>query len=49
MMCIALLNEQGITLSRDKNIKVRLFDATNVKEPGKTGSLWRIHYSIQIP
>lgn len=27
----------------------RLFDATIVKEPGKTGSLWRIHYSFQVP
>jgi hypothetical protein len=28
---------------------LRLIDATTVKEPGKTGSLWRIHYSLQIP
>jgi hypothetical protein len=28
---------------------VRLIDATTVKEPGKTGSLWRIHYSLQVP
>lgn len=28
---------------------MRLIDATTVKEPGKTGSSWRIHYSLQIP
>jgi hypothetical protein len=26
-----------------------LLDSTQVKEPGKTGSLWRIHYSFQWP
>lgn len=29
--------------------KFRAFDATLVKEPGKTGSLWRIHYSVRVP
>jgi hypothetical protein len=28
---------------------MRLIDATTVREPGKTGGLWRIHYSLQIP
>jgi len=28
---------------------LRLVDATTVKEPGPTGSLWRIHYSLQVP
>ena len=28
---------------------MRLVDATTVKEPGQTGSLWRIHYSLQVP
>ena len=38
-------------LSQPKPMKniLRLIDATTVKEPGKTGSLWRIHYSLQIP
>lgn len=49
MMCVSLFNEKGISLSTDNNLKVRLFDSTNVKEPGKTGSLWRIHYSLQLP
>jgi hypothetical protein len=29
--------------------RIRLVDATQVKEPGKTGSLWRIHYSLSWP
>jgi len=26
-----------------------LLDATVVSEPGKTGSQWRIHYSLRLP
>ena len=26
-----------------------MVDATLVKEPGRTGSLWRLHYSVQLP
>lgn len=28
---------------------MRLLDSTLVKEPGRTGSLWRIHYSLRVP
>jgi hypothetical protein len=31
------------------NRRIRLVDATHVSEPGKTGSLWRIHYSLSWP
>ena len=48
-MCIALFEEQGINLNGPNDFQARLFDATNVKEPGKTGSIWRLHYSVQIP
>ena len=48
-MCAHLLREQGVDAGIDSDFQVRLFDATNVKEPGKTGSLWRIHYSVQLP
>jgi hypothetical protein len=48
-LCVALFEEQGISLHNESDFQVRLFDATNVKEPGKTGSLWRIHYSVQLP
>ena len=29
--------------------QIRAFDATTVKEPGKTGALWRIHWSVCLP
>ena len=32
-----------------KEREFRIFDATIVKEPGRTGSLWRIHFSLKIP
>ncbi len=49
MMCTSLFEEQGITLHKNNEFQVRLFDATSIKEPGKTGSIWRIHYSVTIP
>jgi hypothetical protein len=48
-MCIALFEERGLSFRGKSKFKMRLFDATTVKEPGKTGSLWRIHYSVQMP
>jgi hypothetical protein len=48
-MCVALFEEQGVGINKPNDLQVRLFDATNVKEPGKTGSQWRIHYSVQVP
>lgn len=49
MLCESMFKERGIH-QKDKNgIEIRLFDATTVKEPGKTGSLWRIHYSLRLP
>jgi len=29
--------------------RVRLVDGSLVKEPGPTGSLWRLHYALQLP
>src|SRR6266705_294245 len=43
-MCVSLLQENGVELA-EAGINLRAFDATVVKEPGKTGSQWRIHYS----
>ena len=48
LMCASLLRENGVELA-DAGINLRAFDASVVKEPGKTGSQWRIHYSLQIP
>ncbi|MCK5146357.1 IS4 family transposase [bacterium] len=33
----------------DDQWNVRLIDGTAIKEPGPTGSSWRIHYSINLP
>lgn len=49
-LCELLLREQGVALEpRVGERRVRLLDATVVSEPGKTGSQWRIHYSLRLP
>ena len=49
-LCCSLLTERGIQLPQSKlHFKIRLVDGTVVKEQGKTGSQWRIHYSISLP
>jgi hypothetical protein len=48
-LCLALFRERGLPLGRTGGVQLRVFDATNVKEPGRTGSVWRIHYSVRIP
>jgi hypothetical protein len=48
-LCVALFNERGVRLGAQGGLQFRLFDATDVKEPGKTGSLWRIHYGVRVP
>lgn len=48
-LCVALFEEKGVASNMDGDFKVRLFDASIVREPGKTGSQWRIHYSVKIP
>ena len=48
-LCFSMFRDRGICLQGDSSFEVRLFDATNIKEPGKTGSLWRIHYSLRVP
>lgn len=46
-MCRCLLVDRGLELQQSRAL--RLVDATTVKEPGKTGSLWRMHYSVDLP
>lgn len=49
-LCEQLWRENGVSLEPVlKGRLVRVLDATTVKEPGKTGSLWRIHYSLRLP
>jgi len=48
-LCVALFEERRISPNVDSGFQLRLFDGTTVKEPGKTGSQWRIHFSLRIP
>jgi hypothetical protein len=48
-LCCALFEERGLVAESGSVSTLRLIDATVVKEPGKTGSQWRIHYSLQWP
>ena len=48
-LCVALFRERGVAVAAQTDFQLRAFDATTVKEPGKTGSLWRIHYSVCLP
>ncbi len=49
-LCQQLWTEAGVTLEPAlQELPVRVVDATVVKEPGKTGSQWRIHYSMRLP
>jgi hypothetical protein len=49
-LCVALLQAQGIEMPQaPPPLRLRLVDSTTIKEPGKTGSLWRVHYSFRVP
>ena len=49
-LCIALLRENvAYRLEEAISRTIRIVDGTIVKEPGKTGSQWRILYSIRLP
>ncbi len=48
-LCEALFQEQGLSRSSEERCEFRLVDGTTVREPGKSGSLWRIHYSVRLP
>ena len=49
-LCAELLQENlGYRLDEAINSTVRIVDGTIVREPGKTGSQWRILYSIRLP
>ena len=48
-LCRALFEERGVGLASSGGIEVRMVDTTTVKESGRTGSLWRVHYCIRLP
>jgi len=51
-LCQHLLAEQQKRLGRGvwpSEYRVRAIDATDIQEPGSTGTTWRVHYSIRLP
>jgi hypothetical protein len=49
-LCTQLVLENGVRMPPPKREgAVRIVDGTIIKEPGKTGSQWRILYSMQLP
>jgi len=49
-LCLLLLEENGIVIPpMSQRWRVRVIDGSIVKEPGRTGSQWRLHYSLQLP
>ena len=49
-LCTQLVLENGVRMPPPRRRgAVRIVDGTIIKEPGKTGSQWRILYSLQLP
>lgn len=48
-LCAGLLQENGLGAAPEGLPRIRVVDGTVVKEPGKTGSQWRILYALQLP
>ncbi len=49
-LCQALLEESGVRWNGSPpRRRLRALDGTVIKEPGPTGSHWRIHYSLRLP
>ena len=49
-LCQELLKENGVQWpGPEPRRRVRAVDATVIKEPGKTGSQWRLHFSLRLP
>jgi hypothetical protein len=50
LLCTDLLEENGVAVeSPAAKRRIRIVDGTIVREPGKTGSQWRILYSLTLP
>jgi len=49
-LCTQLVAENGVRMpSEQRPRSVRIVDGTIIREPGKTGSQWRIVYSMRLP
>ena len=50
LLCQELFKENEVRLEPVvAGRRVRVVDGTTIKEPGKTGSQWRLHYSLRLP
>ena len=48
-LCIRLFEEQRLAALPKGASQVRAVDAATVKAPGRSGSQWRVHYSVSLP
>ena len=48
-LCVGMYRECGVELGASEGLQVRAFDGSLVAEPGRTGSLWRVHYGLRLP
>lgn len=48
-LCRELFRERGGELTAAGGLQMRAIEATTIQEPGKTGSLWRLHSSVRLP
>jgi hypothetical protein len=48
-LCCSLFAERALSSPPSGPSNLRLIDASLVSEPGKTGSQWRVHYSLRWP
>src|SRR5690348_747710 len=49
-LCVELFRQNAVTRLEDAaQAPTRIVDGTIVREPGKTGSQWRILYSLRLP
>lgn len=49
-LCVELFRENGTARCENAiRVPTRIVDGTIVREPGKTGSQWRILYSLKLP
>ncbi len=45
-----LVKERDVDLAKaDESLHLKLCDSTVIKETGKTGSQWRLHYALSLP
>jgi hypothetical protein len=49
-LCAGLLKESRLSLPQPhRGLRMRLVDSTTIREPGDTGSQWRVLYSLRVP